>query len=74
MNVQEYLKYSGMTLTALAAKCGLSYSQVHWITRGRKPSLKSAIALEEFSQGRIKIRDIIPQKELKKWIDAIEKR
>jgi DNA-binding XRE family transcriptional regulator len=67
--LKEYLANNGMRQEYLANKLKLTPHTIHNIVAGKsEPSLKTAVAIEDFTKGYIKPRDmIVPTKIRKKY-------
>lgn len=50
MDLQEFLKRTGISQSELASRCGISYHQITYILRGKTPRLKTALLLSEYSK------------------------
>lgn len=66
----EYREKYKTPMTVFAARCGLTFFQVYNISRGKCPSLQTAVAIEKYTEGEITCETLLPVEK----IEEIEKR
>ena len=65
MRLKEYVQKYGTPITVLARRSNLCVSTLHKILAGTEPGLKSAIAIEDATEGAVTCRDLVrPEGEL----------
>ncbi len=50
MRLEEYVEKTGIPVSKLASRCGLSWHQVHHILKGRQPRLSVALSISEYTK------------------------
>ena len=62
MKLVEFIEETGIPIARLADRCGLSFHQVyHIINRGGQPTLKTAIAIQKYTQGKVMPEDLLAE-------------
>ena len=69
MTFHEYLELYRTPVPVIAARCGLSFHQLYNIGRGGCPTLKTAIAIERYTEGLVTCEKLLPEKLLKEIED-----
>jgi predicted transcriptional regulator len=59
MRLKEYIEDRGIPLKEFARRTGITYSQAWSAIKGRKVSLKTAIAIEKFTEGKVKPEELL---------------
>jgi len=65
MRLPEYFEKYGVKAVWLAKKVGVSPQAISNIAKGANPSLEVAVKIEEATEGRVKCRDLLPEKKKK---------
>jgi len=60
MKLRDYLKESGISITAFSRKCKLTPCTMHHILNGRDIKLTTAYRIEKASKGEVTMHDLIP--------------
>ena len=68
---KEYRELYRTPLVVIAARCGLSFNQVYNLVREEagSPTLKTAIAIERYTNGEVTCEKLLPPKMLKEIED-----
>jgi DNA-binding XRE family transcriptional regulator len=61
LTFKQYRHKYRTPLTVLAARAGVSFHQLYHIERGGCPSLKTAVALEKYTEGEISCSTLLPK-------------
>jgi DNA-binding transcriptional regulator YdaS (Cro superfamily) len=69
LTFKEYLELYRTPIPVIAARCGLTFSQLYNLTRGGCPTLKTAIAIERYTEGLVTCKTLLPPKMLKEIED-----
>lgn len=64
VDLETYLKECGKTKKAFAKEAGVTYPTL-WnvMTKNVIPSLKTALAIEKASKGKVRVKDLMTKKE-----------
>ena len=62
LTFHEYYEKYRTPFTVLAANCGVSFHQIYHIYRGGTPTLNTAIAIQEFTEGEVTCKSLLPKK------------
>ncbi len=67
MLLEDFIKKSGMKKKSFAQSVGISTTNLWKILKGiTRPSLKTAQKIEEFTEGRVSMQELLFRKPLKK--------
>lgn len=61
MKLTEFLEETGIPISKLASRCDLTYHQLYWAMRGRPPTLKTAVAIQKYTNGRVMPEDFLSE-------------
>lgn len=61
MKLSEYIEETGIPVTRLASRCELTYHQLYWAIRGRDPTLKTAVAIQKYTNGKVMPEDLLSE-------------
>lgn len=59
MKLKEYIDKYGTPVALLARRCNLCVGTMHKIVRGVEPGLRSAIAIQEATEGNVTLKDLL---------------
>lgn len=59
MRLREYLDKHGTPVTVLARRCNICISTMHKILAGVEPGLRTALAIQDATEGAVTLRDLI---------------
>lgn len=65
IRLKEYVDKYGTPVTTLAHRCGLSFPQVYNILRGGTPTLRTALAIEKYTNGEVTCASLLPEEKNK---------
>ena len=68
----KYLNGSEERAALISLNCGISLPQTYHLKQGRTPSLLVAIAIQSYTKGELKCRDLLPKEDRKK-LEELEK-
>ena len=60
----EYYEKYRTPFTVFAANCGVSFHQIYHIYRGGVPTLKTAVAIQNFTEGEVTCEKLLPVKKV----------
>lgn len=60
ISLSEYRDKYRTPITVIAYRCGLTFHQVYNILRGGCPTLKTAIAIEQYTKGEVTCESLLP--------------
>lgn len=63
MTLREYLALTGIPITKLADRLGISYHKLYYSLRGGCPSLPTVLALENYTGGLVRPVDFLTAEE-----------
>jgi len=73
MKLKDFIDQSGIPITKFAYRCDLSFHKVYSILQGGSPTLRTAIAIKIYTQGKVTPEDLIPDDILENMKKEIEK-
>ena len=59
MKLDKYLEETGIPTSRFATRCKLTYPQVRHILLGHSPTLETALRIEHYTQGKVKVVDLL---------------
>lgn len=62
MKMCEYIEDTGIPIARFAKRCNLTYPQVRHILKGNAPTLKSALRIEKYTEGKVAPIDLISER------------
>lgn len=63
MHIKIYLEESELSITRLAKKLGITFNQMYYLLRGGRPTIKTALTIEKFTEGKVKPVDFLSEHE-----------
>lgn len=70
ITLMDYREKYRTPITVIAFRCGLTFHQVYNILRGGCPTLKTALAIEEYTKGEVTCASLLPKEQ---WDEIEEK-
>lgn len=67
MRLNEYIELTGIPVTRLADRCGLTWHQLNHILKGKEPKLRNAITISDYTKNNPLIVD-----GKKEWVKPCE--
>jgi DNA-binding phage protein len=66
MNLKKYVEDKSINLTKFARQCNLSFFKVYRAYKGNKPTLETALTIEQFTKGEVQAKDFLDEKTYQK--------
>ena len=73
LTFKEYHEKYRTPISLIAYKCGLSYHQIYRLLGGSIPTLKTAVLIEQYTDGEVSCETMLPENirnEISKQIDS----
>ncbi len=61
MKFNEYLEETGISITKMAYRCGVTFHRIYHIKNGKIPTLKTACIIDKYTKGKVSPKDLLSE-------------